>query len=642
MSKLQSFFIFIILLFAIEKSANSQDNTKNLPEGINAKIKIYLDLAYKYEAENNIRQSADYYNKAAYLYWENNFSEEAIEYFNKSIEKNIKIGNQNALKILYTNLGMIYSDIEKYTLSLDFFQKSLEIRRKLKVKTEIISGLVNIAQVYGYQSNWQAGIKIMEEALELSKEENNMRLMRSCYNSLSEFYGKIGDVAKSKEYFEIYSSLEKHAQQEAFSTRENESKQILNSYQKKSEIAESEIQKKETELADRKKRNELARKFAEEVATFNTASQGEVVKRDEKVQLQLAQLRVNQFIKYSLLAGIVIALLVGFVLYYAFRQKQKAATKLAIQNWEIQERNKEIRLQRDSISKKSKDLEDALLKLSIQNIKIKDSISYAHRIQAAMFPEEKFFYKLFPQSFILLKPRDIVSGDFYWFRAINGTTAKHVGSDLIDDFQIPERISKVVLAAVDCTGHGVPGAFMSIIGINLLDEIISRGITDSNEILKEMHKGVRKLLKQDVSDNKDGMDMAVCVIDYNEKKLEFSGAKNPLVVIQNNEIQVIKGDRLSIGGYRKKDGRDYSQTTIALDKPTKFYIFSDGYVDQFGGKNRQKFLSRNFYELLHKNASKPMNIQKEVFDKTIADWMGNNQEQLDDILVIGVEIDLQA
>lgn len=203
-----------------------------------------------------------------------------------------------------------------------------------------------------------------------------------------------------------------------------------------------------------------------------------------------------------------------------------------------------------------------------------------------------------------------------------------------------KQAKKLVISAVDCTGHGVPGAFMSMIGYNLLDEITNKGITRPDLILEELHRGVRFALKQKETNNQDGMDMAICVVDREKKIMEFAGAKNPLIYIQNGEVQQIKGDKNGIGG--KSDDHKFEAHTIDVSLPTWVYMFSDGYIDQFGGDAGRKFMIKSFREMLFEIYEKPMPEQKDFLDKKIKEWIGTKYSQIDDILVLGFKLDLSA
>ncbi len=249
--------------------------------------------------------------------------------------------------------------------------------------------------------------------------------------------------------------------------------------------------------------------------------------------------------------------------------------------------------------------------------KVTASINYAKRIQEAFLPEMASIQKCLPQSFVLFKPRDIVSGDFYWFNELKG---------------------KIYLSVLDCTGHGVPGAFMSMIGNELLNEAVNRiGLQKPHEILSHMHTGIRKDLRQYETENRDGMDMTLCVIDKGNSLLEFAGANNPLVYIQNEEMTVIRGDKYSIGGEQREIQRVYTTHSVDIFTPTTFYLYTDGYQDQFGGKDGRKFMSQKFRKLLHIIHEQPMAEQKAVLEKTLNKWM-KNHKQVDDVLVVGVKV----
>jgi len=265
----------------------------------------------------------------------------------------------------------------------------------------------------------------------------------------------------------------------------------------------------------------------------------------------------------------------------------------------IEERTNEITVQKEIIEAK--------------NQSITESINYAKRIQDAALPRVEEIKESIPDSFIYFKPRDIVSGDFYWF--------------------VKEE-NKIIVTAADCTGHGVPGAFMSLIGNDLLNEIVTaRGVIESDKILNELHDSVRKALRQEENRSRDGMDLALCVIDTETKTLQFSGAKNPLVYFKNGEMTVIKGDKYPIGGVQFQVDRHYTRHEVDLSEPIMVYLFSDGYQDQFGGEKSEKFMSKNFKLLLQEIHEKPVEEQKLILDEKFKAWKGN-RSQIDDILVM--------
>ena len=253
------------------------------------------------------------------------------------------------------------------------------------------------------------------------------------------------------------------------------------------------------------------------------------------------------------------------------------------------------------------------------NKHITDSIKYAKRIQEAFLPSEKSINELLKNAFILYKPKDIVSGDFYW---------------------IERKGNKILFAVVDCTGHGVPGAFMSIIGFNGLNQIVNEyNYTRPADILTHLNKSISNTLKQHVDDSKirDGMDVAICSIDLENNKLEFAGAFSPLFILRNNEVLKFKGDKHPIGNFVGEEEYEFTNNEIDLLPEDKIYIFSDGFVDQFGGPNGKKLKYNYFRKLLLDNHKKPMPKQKEAINTFFEDWR-TGFEQIDDVCIIGVAI----
>jgi len=265
------------------------------------------------------------------------------------------------------------------------------------------------------------------------------------------------------------------------------------------------------------------------------------------------------------------------------------------------------------------ELKNAFDIIENKNKEIMSSIQYAQHIQDAILPRQHFIHKYLPDSFILFKPRDIVSGDFYW---------------------LAERDGKVFVSAVDCTGHGVPGAMLSMIGTNFLNQAVNeKGLTTPDKILYFLDESVKDSLHQtyDESGIRDGMDIAICAIDYKNKKLEFTGAFNPLYHIRNGELIKTRGDKNAIGGKTLPDQKKtYSLHRFDIEKGDCIYIFSDGYADQFGGPKQKKFMQKQLQELLLSIFMKDMKDQKEILNRTFEDWKGET-DQIDDVLLIGVK-----
>jgi len=296
------------------------------------------------------------------------------------------------------------------------------------------------------------------------------------------------------------------------------------------------------------------------------------------------------------------------------RQKEDIEEKNII----LEQQKEEIEAQRDEIEAKRDEVLKQRDQIAIQKEEIMDSIIYAKRIQTATLPPENFASTKLSEHFTLFRPKDIVSGDFYWT------------SDAHSD--------KLIVIAADCTGHGVPGAFMSMLGISFLNKIVNeKSITHPTEILNRLRENIVIALKQKglMDDAKDGMDIALCSFDLVNNKLYFAGANNPLLFVRNGEMELYKGDKMPIAFFDKMD--PFVTHEIDIQKGDCCYIFSDGYQDQFGGPDGKKFKTKKMKEIILANYDKPMDIQKQILEESLNKWMGPH-EQVDDILVMGLKV----
>ena len=278
----------------------------------------------------------------------------------------------------------------------------------------------------------------------------------------------------------------------------------------------------------------------------------------------------------------------------------------------VRQRTAEVVKQKEEIDQQKEQLEEYFLQVT-------DSIKYAQKIQEAILPPESYVRKLLPDSFIFYRPKDIVSGDFYW---------------------LGEAEDRVYFAAVDCTGHGVPGAFMSIVGYNQLKQAIitTNGGTPA-EILDHLNIGVSETLhqKDENSTSKDGMDVAICSLNHKTKELQYAGAFNPLYLLRDGKIVQTKGDKFPIGSFLDGATPNFTNHKLQLLEGDILYIFSDGYADQFGGPRGKKMMYKKFRDTLIANSQKDLSVQKDLLRDHLYEWMGE-EEQVDDILVIGVKV----
>lgn len=326
---------------------------------------------------------------------------------------------------------------------------------------------------------------------------------------------------------------------------------------------------------------------------------------------------------FSDIEAIIQAINTGRVYRYITKPWSKEELKINIdkglETYYLREQNRKLI---DDLKEANQTLEQKVIErtkmIEAQNSEITASIHYARRIQNALLPRDEDFDRLFPSYFVLSKPKDIVSGDYYWL-------------GVKDD--------KVVIAVADCTGHGVPGAFMSLLGVSFLNEILNKSvIIRANEILNQLRGQVIKSLRQtgNSKEARDGMEIAMCVIDKVKNKLQYSGAFRPMYLIRKGEIIELSGDNMPIGIYEEEEN-SFTNKEMLFEGGDMIYLFTDGYTDQMGGDSRKTYRSQNFKKLLLNiyNASMPQ--QKSILEKNYNDWRGLN-EQLDDILVIGIKM----
>jgi CheY-like chemotaxis protein len=594
------FFLFV-LIFIIDFQSVAQE----LDSSVKNQLKEYIAEADKFKAANNTSQQADYLNKIAYLYWENEQFDNAIKYFSESLELNLSHNNLNGVKSIYYNIGLIHSDKEDFQNSLVNFNKGLQIARQLNQKDGIYTGLMNKAAVLKNLSRNQEAINNINEALIYAQESNNLKLIRTCYGMLAENYEILGDSENTMKYFELFATIDKHLKSQHIKDIEKKSSEQVQQAQNEN------IQTQKT-LSETSSQLEKTQKTLAEIEAIKKQQQLELEVKELAIRQQEVELKNKKIILWGISFVFFLIFIFSILVLRQFRAKKKAFRLLKEQNEQINLQKTEIEIQRDLANQQKKD--------------ITDSIEYAKRIQSALLPPLNFIKRNLPEHFILFKPRDIVSGDFYWMMNKDG---------------------KIIIAAADCTGHGVPGAFMSMLGTAFLNEIVTKIVENkhiyslqANEILNQLRNYIIDSLHQTGAENesKDGIDMSLCIIDSEKQKIQFAGAHNPLYIIRNNKLEVIKGDRMPVS-IHKNANESFTNHEINLNANDLIYLFSDGYYDQIGGPQHRKFMSRKFQELLLEIHQNPMETQKEILNKTIEDWRGDYM-QLDDILVIGIKLDV--
>jgi serine phosphatase RsbU (regulator of sigma subunit) len=366
------------------------------------------------------------------------------------------------------------------------------------------------------------------------------------------------------------------------------------------QVQQQEVQVQKDTLANQKAKIDL------QISMINEQLQ-KISDQESRIKVQLATLEKQKLILYFVIFALILVSFLGYYIYRGYKIKKEA-------NIRLEEKNRTISMQKDEIEQQ-RDLAAAQRdQIAYQKKHIEDSIMYAKRIQTALIPSlELFSDKL--EHFVLYKPLAIVSGDFYW---------------------VSSSGSKQVIISADCTGHGVPGAFMSMLGVTLLNEIVNeKHIIMPDQIIENLRQGVIKSLNQVAEEDsiKDGMDIAVCVVDFEENILWFAGANNPLYLVRGSELVHYRADKMPAAIHYRM--LPFTLHKVELQKGDAFYIFSDGYADQFGGPNEKKFMSGKLKETLVAMADMPMLKQGERLNEIFEEWRGD-APQVDDVTLIGV------
>lgn len=458
-----------------------------------------------------------------------------------------------------------------------------------------------LAQAIKTREDWE--VLFQKTEVELEEEKEITAEQRAQIAELDEQIDQLRIMIANQEKRLDSLNIAVEQKQKNLRTKEKELRKYQAEISRQKKLVNEMIREIETnEIILRDKEKTIAKREKE-----NSELGKEKALLDKQIKVQLKEIEKQKLIIYFIVIFLFAMGILAYVIYLNYRNKKKANIILEEKNALITDQKEKIREQRD-LAEMQRD------QIAYQKKHITDSIEYAKRIQTALLPSLELFSDRI-EHFVLYKPRDIVSGDFYWVNEID---------------------QKQIIIAADCTGHGVPGAFMSMLGVSFLNEIINnKGIHHPDDILNSLRDEVIKALKQvEGSEVKDGMDMTVCTIDYKTDILEFAGANNPLYFINDGEISVIKGDKMPVAVHEEMS--KFSLHKMKIKKGDTFYTFSDGYADQFGGPKMKKFLTKNFRNLILEIQPKSMIEQAEILDQTFESWR-SELDQVDDVTVIGVK-----
>ncbi|MDX2173646.1 MAG: tetratricopeptide repeat protein [Bacteroidota bacterium] len=520
-----------------------------------------------YEKELNLARSlkdraveAEALYLCAAMYGSQGKLDKEFEFEKKALDIYIELKNVKSQALMYGNIAYNYLDRKDYQGAIKSAETAIEKYKEAGAEERSSDIYELLGNIYLQMDQPKKAIVYLNKAMEYAmKIETKQLLNRSgITKSLAFAYSDIGDYKKAFDYILEYQKLN-----DSLSNQSNV--EYLSNLEK-----QYDTEKKEKEIA--------------------------LLSKDKKIQEEEILRQTNQ--RRSLIVVIILVLIAAGVSLFAFINKRKTSKLLSKQVDEINYQNAVIK-------EKNKD--------------ITDSIQYAKRLQEAVFPETDRLNHFFAESFVLFRPKDIVSGDFYWFEEVE---------------------NKAFLVVGDCTGHGVPGAFMSILGHNLLNQIIlEEKIVAPSQILRMLDIRVSNALnkKGNREENNDGMDIIVCVIDKRSGKLQYSGANRPLLIKRGDKLIDLKPNKHSIGGIQSDTVKIFMQQEIELKLEDALYLFSDGYADQFGGPKGKKFKYKQLTEFILNIGSKPFKDQKTILLDTLETWKGN-LEQVDDVCIIGVKI----
>ncbi|MFH2095855.1 MAG: tetratricopeptide repeat protein [Bacteroidota bacterium] len=576
-----------------------------------------LEVLKVYEEQGNENYTALTLNNISVIYDKLKNYDKVIEYGNKAIAIHLKNNNDYQAAFCYSNLSNAYKAKGNIGLANDYLRKGLEIFIKYNDRSNEAAALNGIGVNLRMESKDREALVYYQKAYNIAVEmEDKLNIALFAHN-LSGLYSDMGNYTLAEKY--SLSSLENTeptnkyqlaliyrqlAGLYAFLNNGKKSKYYLDRY---------------AEIKDSIYNIESSGKVAEMETKYQSEKKDkELIIKDAEISKQQADASRKAIQLNAILIGFLIVLIFSTLILRLFLQKKKANRVLAMQNIEINRQKQEITEQRDEIEAQRDRLNEQNILLFEQKKAITDSINYALRIQQAILPTGEYAKSILGEHFIFFRPKDIVSGDFYWGTKIN---------------------EWLIISVADCTGHGVPGAFMSMLGVSFLNEIVrKKEITRADQVLNELRKSVIESLQQKGAgdEQKDGMDMSLCVINTMTLQMQFSGANNSLFLInEQKELVEIPADKQPVGIHGNM--KPFTNRIVRLKTGDCLYLFSDGFQDQFGGPKYRKYMSKQFKELILNIANKPMNEQKQILELTFDHWKGEN-EQIDDVTVLGLKL----
>jgi serine phosphatase RsbU (regulator of sigma subunit)/Tfp pilus assembly protein PilF len=534
------------------------------------------------------------YNNMGMIYELQGFTEEAITYYEKAMALDGE-NNKRSKAIYLNNIGLGYAKLGKDELALQMYFESVQLSQEVDDPYNEANALGNIGEIYYGREVYDSALAYYEKAYEINIATNYLR----GYTHNLEREGMVNyRLGNTKRAIELCESALEQVEGQDIPSKEMECHNCLYFAYKQSGNSNKALYHMEkynefydSLLSDENKMTLQQTKYELEYAAQKMTDSIKVVNQAKIKEVELqADLKKKESQQYLLFGGIGVLLIVGGLIFRGYRQKQKDNEIIAQQKMEVEEKNNEIL----------------------------DSITYAKRIQEAILPPDRLMKEFIPDHFILYKPKDIVAGDFYWLEKVG---------------------NRIFLAIADCTGHGVPGAMVSVVCHNALNRAVREfKLTDPGKILDKTRELVIQTFERSEENVKDGMDIALCTWIEGESDLQYSGANNSLYMVRSGEepeLTEIKADKQPIGAYSEKAA--FRTHQVQLTAGDKLYAFTDGFADQFGGDKGKKYKYKSFKTKLTEISQLPFDEQKVALNQEFESWKGQ-LEQLDDVCVLGMSL----
>lgn len=543
----------------------------------------------EYRGDNQGIASA--YNNMGIIYDELKRYPTALDFYHRSLDIKEKIGDNGTIANTINNIGFLYNKINNPGKAYEYFNRALVIDEQQHDTLGIFNTLNNIGLYYFHQNQYDSALQYFHLSLETGNALENNYDKAHLYNNISNIYLKRNNLQRAIESYK--QSLTLSEPMDAKARMINSYQGLAESYKKLGRYRTAiEYYKKESDLKDLVYSETNSRKIAEIETNYQIQQrEKEIELLRKESEIQVLSLSKNRTVTYFLIGGLVFIFILASVLYQRYQFRIKSNEVLEGQNREI----------------------------ARKNVDILDSIMYAKGIQDAIRPDPETLKLGVEDYFILSQARDIVNGDFYWLATVE---------------------PYLIIAVMDCTGHGVPGAFMTVMANSLLNQIVlEQKVVAPADILAALHEEITNTLHQEKYNQitNEGMDIGICKFHKESKQIVFAGAKRPFYYYKNKKLCVEKGNTQSIAGNLYKKERVFDEKTVQLSAGDTFYLFTDGIIDQFGGPDNKKFMS---WRLKHQfNILQPhkMEDQKDHLEREMATWKGRS-EQTDDILILGIRV----